>query len=100
MNTIAFTLAGVLVLTLLPARADTFGSGANTFTIDFVNIGNAGNADDPVRAADGSGLHFGGVLYDCRIGTFQISHGQITSATASGLASVVAGAWGASQPRL
>ena len=28
------------------AQADTFGSGANAFTIDFVDVGNAGNAND------------------------------------------------------
>lgn len=41
-----FTLAGVLALIVLSARADTFGSGADTFTIDFVNIGNPGNGRD------------------------------------------------------
>ena len=28
------------------ARADTFGSGSNAFDIDFVTIGNPGNAAD------------------------------------------------------
>lgn len=32
------------------ARADSFGGAANTFTLDFVNVGNAGNGDD-----DGAG---------------------------------------------
>lgn len=34
---LALTLVAGLSITL---RADTFGSGANTFTIDFVNVGN------------------------------------------------------------
>ena len=39
--------AAVLCAFLVPtAHADVFGSGANTLTLDFVNIGNAGNADD------------------------------------------------------
>jgi hypothetical protein len=33
-------------LSALRTRADTFGSGANAFTIGFVDIGNPGNADD------------------------------------------------------
>jgi hypothetical protein len=48
-----YTLAGVLALTVMPTRADTFGSGVNQFNIDFVNIGNAGNAND---AGAGGGL--------------------------------------------
>jgi hypothetical protein len=42
----------VLAVALLAAavstvsRADTFGSGNNTFTMDFVEIGNAGNSAD------------------------------------------------------
>ncbi len=40
---------------------DTFGSGANTFSVDFVTVGNAGNADA------GGGLYsspYGGVPYE------------------------------------
>ena len=40
-------LAAALTLAIQPAaQADTFGTGGNEFTIDFVNIGNAGNAAD------------------------------------------------------
>jgi hypothetical protein len=80
------------------AHADAFGSGGNTFTIDFVNIGNAGNAND---AGAGGGLYsspYGGVPYVYRMGTFEISQDAITKATAGGLTNVTAGAWGASQP--
>lgn len=35
-----------LALPLAAAHADTFGSDANEFTMDFVTIGNAGNAAD------------------------------------------------------
>lgn len=72
------------------SQADTFGSGENTFTIDFVNIGHAGNASD----TNG----YGAVSYDYRMGTYEISQDAITKATASGLANVTAGAWTGSQP--
>jgi hypothetical protein len=41
------TMAGEL-------KADTFGSGANTFTIDFVTVGDPGNPDDTGT----TGIHF------------------------------------------
>ena len=46
-NLFAILLAA-LVANTFSARAwsDTFGSGANTFNIDFVTIGNPGNAAD------------------------------------------------------
>ena len=95
---LGITLAGVLALTITSARADTFGSGGNAFTIDFVNIGNAGNADDE---GAGGGLYsspYGGVPYVYRMGTYEISQDAITKATAGGLASVTAGAWVGGQP--
>jgi len=39
-------LAGALVLLVLPARADTFGSGTNKFSMNSVEISNPGNGDD------------------------------------------------------
>ena len=70
-------------------RADNFGTIGNTFTIDFVNIGNPGNADY---------FGYGGVGYNYRMGTYEISQDAITKATASGLANVVAGAWAGNRP--
>lgn len=95
---IGITLAGVVAFFGGTVKADTFGSGANVFTIDFVNVGNAGNADD---FGDGGGLYsspYGGVAYDYRMGTYEISENLITKATASGMTNVTGGAWGASQP--
>ena len=95
---LGITLAGVLALLVLPAHADTFGSGGNAFAIDFVNIGNAGNTDD---LGAGGGLYsspYGGVPYAYRMGTFEISQDAITKATASGLANVTAGYWAGTQP--
>ena len=75
---------------LTAAHADTFGTGANQFTLDFTTIGNPGNA------ADTTG--YGSVGYTYRIGTYAISQNQIDKATASGLANVTAGAWSGDQP--
>ena len=85
---LGITLAGVLVLIASPAYADSFGTTGNEFTIDFVNIGNPGNADD---AGAGGGIYsspYGGVPYVYRMGTYEISQDAITKATASGLLNV------------
>ena len=83
------TLA-VAVVIVKSLHADTFGTGANQFTLDFTSIGNAGNG------ADTTG--YGSVGYDYRIGTYDISQNQIDAATASGLSNVVAGAWSGDLP--
>jgi len=69
---------------------DTFGTPGNTFTIDFVGIGNTGNA------ADTTG--YGAVPYEYRVGTYEITQDAITKATASGMSNVTAGAWTGSRP--
>lgn len=74
---------------------DVFGSGTNAFTIEFVAIGNPGNAVD-VYPAPVAG--YGAVSYDYRMGTREISQNQIDKATLAGLANVAAGAWTGSQP--
>jgi formylglycine-generating enzyme required for sulfatase activity len=61
----------LLFLPLSAAHADTFGSGGNQFTIDFVEIGDAGNADDNTG--------YGGVDYAYRISTYEISESMIGS---------------------
>ena len=79
-------------------HADTFGSGPNAFTIDFVNIGNAGNEND---AGAGGGLYsssYGGVPYAYRMGTFEIAQDAITKAAASGVLNLGGGTWSATQP--
>jgi formylglycine-generating enzyme required for sulfatase activity len=78
------------LITQMTAHADAFGAGTNTFALDFVNIGNAGNA------ADTTG--YGAVPYEYRIGKYEISQDAIEKATASGMANVTAGAWSGNQP--
>lgn len=61
-------LLGVLLSTV---RADTFGTGEHQFTIDFVPIGNPGNAGD----ASSSGL--GAVSRPYRMGAYEVSSSMI-----------------------
>jgi len=64
------------------AQTDSFGSGANTFDIDFVTIGNPGNFDDTT----GSPNPVGQVDTTYRIGQFEISEDMIDKANAQSLA--------------
>ena len=92
-NSILFAavLFSTITLTLQPsAQADTFGSGTNTFDINFVTVGNAGNSADTTT--------YGAVPYQYRVGTYEISQNAITKATASGMANVTAGTWTGNQP--
>ncbi len=96
--TTAIAMLSLLVGCAITARSDTFGSGANTFTIEFVNVGNAGNAGD---AGAGGGIYsspYGGVAYDYRVAVTEVPQEWITKATASGLTNVAAGPWAGKQP--
>ena len=59
-------------------RPTHFGSGANSFDIDFVTIGNPGNPPD----AGGNGA--GAVPYSYRIGKYEISEQMMDKANALG----------------
>jgi formylglycine-generating enzyme required for sulfatase activity len=63
-----FTICALVTLSafVLPASADVFGTGANQFTIDFVNISSATNPT--------SG--YGVVNNDYRMGSFEITNDQ------------------------
>jgi hypothetical protein len=87
---VAVLFAAVTLIIQPFAQADTFGTSGNEFTIDFVNIGNAGNAADTTT--------YGAVPYEYRASTYEISQNAITKATASGMANVTAGAWTGNQP--
>ena len=91
--------AAVLCGFLVPsAHADSFGTGLNTLTLDFVNIGNAGNADDAGAGGGSYSTPYGGVSYGYRMGTYEISQDAIEKATAGGLASVTAGPHTGNEP--
>ncbi len=79
--------------------ADTFGSGANTFTIDFVTVGNAGNgADTGNRGGSTFTNDYGQVNYTFRMGTYEISQDMINKATNLGMTYVTAGAHSGNRP--
>jgi len=73
-----------------PAHADTFGSGANQFTLPFVPIGNAGNANDTTG--------YGGVSYNYKMSVTDVSQTMLDDATALGVGGLGGGAWSGSQP--
>ncbi len=59
-------------------RGDVFGSGANSFEIEFVTIGN------PSNSADLSGGGLGAVAYEYRMGKYEISEQMIEKANTLG----------------
>jgi len=69
--------AGVMPVSTM---ADTFGTGGNTFTMDFVTIGNPGNAPDTTGAPNPAGS----VGYVFQIGTYEVSRDMITKANNAG----------------
>jgi formylglycine-generating enzyme len=57
----------------------TFGTGVNSFSMDFVEIGNPGNAADTT----GSPNPVGSVAYTYNIGKYEVSRDMITKANAA-----------------
>jgi len=79
----------LLILTLLALGYQTasaqlvtesFGSGDNAFTMEFVTIGNPGNVADTT----GSSNHPGSVAYTYNLGKYEVSRDQIDKANAAG----------------
>ena len=95
MKTTAALILLVFALLYVPtAHADTFGSGDNTFNIDFVTIGNPGNADDTDGVPDPAGK----VEYSYRIGKFEISEDIIDKANNEGQLYISQNNRGANKP--
>jgi formylglycine-generating enzyme len=86
---LAFT-AAVVVALVASAKADSFGSGGNTFNIEFVNIGN------PSNAADTTG--YGAVSYNYRMGKYAVSQNQMNLAAANGFTNADPGWWTGDEP--
>jgi formylglycine-generating enzyme required for sulfatase activity len=76
----ALALFAFAILYAPSAQADTFGSGANQFDIEFVPIGNPDNPDDTTGDPNPAGK----VEYDYRMGKFEISRDMITKANNEG----------------
>jgi hypothetical protein len=84
-------LFAAVTLSIQPsAQADTFGTSGNQFDINFVNIGNTGNAADTTS--------YGAVPYEYRASINEISEDAIIRATDSGMANVTSGPWTGNQP--
>ncbi len=94
-RSIALLLTALAFLSLSdPAHADTFGSGANTFDIEFVNIGNPGNVADTT----GSPNPAGSVPYTYRMGKYEISEQMIDKANSLGGLDITTHTLGPSKP--
>jgi len=78
-KTAILAAVGILTLGSNEARADTFGTGGNSFTVDFTTIGNPGNAPDTT----GDPNPAGSVGYTYRIGTYEVSRDMVTKANAA-----------------
>src|SRR5262249_10544749 len=85
-------LAAAVGLSTSALLADTFGSGANSFDIDFVTIGNPGNPPDANPNPAGA------VAYTYRIGKYEISEQMIDKANALGGLGITKDTRGADYP--
>ena len=92
--TTAFALLALTLSCASRTDADTFGSGADAFDIDFVTIGNPGNADDMTGDPNPAGK----VDYTYRIGQFEISEDMIDKANAQSHLSITHDNRGANKP--
>jgi formylglycine-generating enzyme required for sulfatase activity len=77
---IVLTLALAVSAQAQTITTTTFGSGANQFSIDFVTIGNPGNAADTTGSPNPAGR----VDYVYNIGKYEVSRDMITKANAAG----------------
>jgi formylglycine-generating enzyme required for sulfatase activity len=76
---LSILFVAALAQTSLPsARGDVFGSGASSFEIEFVTIGNPGNPPDANPNPAGA------VPYEYRIGKYEVSEQMIAKANALG----------------
>ena len=76
----AVALASLSTISSGQPITETFGSGANAFTMDFVTIGNPGNVADTM----GYPHTIGSVAYTYNLGKYEVSRDQINKANAAG----------------
>ena len=77
---LTLSLAALAVSAQAQTITQTFGSGANAFSMDFVTIGNPGNTADTT----GSPNPAGAVGYVYNIGKYEVSRDMIDKANAAG----------------
>lgn len=93
-----FLPVAFLLASLASIRAETFGAPGFQFTLDFVTVGNPGNANDAGAGGGSYAGPYGGVGYTFRMADREVSQNDIVQATASGLANVIAGPHTADRP--
>jgi len=74
--------------------ADIFGSGANSFEIEFVTIGSPGNAPDTTGDPNPAGA----VPYEYRIGKYEVSEQMVDNANALGGLGIIKDTRGPDKP--
>lgn len=72
----AVILASISTICSAQTLTQTFGSGANAFSMDFVTIGNPNNAPDTTG--------YGSVAYTYNLGKYEVSRDMIDKANAAG----------------
>ena len=77
---IGMTAVWTIAVNAQTITTETFGSGANQFSIDFVTIGNPGNEADTT----GDPNPAGSVSYVFNLGKYEISRDQIEKANSAG----------------
>ena len=77
---LAVVLAPFSTICSAQDRTETFGTGANAFTIDFVTIGNPNNAADETGIPSPAGS----VAYTYNLGKYEVSRDMIDKANAEG----------------
>jgi formylglycine-generating enzyme required for sulfatase activity len=77
---LAVILASLSTICSAQTITETFGIGANAFTMDFVTIGNPNNAAD----TQGIPNPAGSVAYTYNLGKYEVSRDQIDKANAAG----------------
>jgi hypothetical protein len=77
---LTLSLAALAVSAQAQSLLQTFGNGANQFSMDFVTIGNPGNAAD----TSGDPNPAGRVNYVYNIGKYEVSRDMIEKANAAG----------------
>jgi hypothetical protein len=90
----AFVLLAFALIYSPTSHADTFGTGGNQFDIEFVPIGNPGNAADTTGDPNPGGK----VDYAYRMGKFEISEDMIDKANNEGGLGITHNGRGANKP--
>ncbi len=87
-------LAALVASSSTAGLVDSFGSGANAFTMNFVSIGNPNNLADTAGAPD----KFGAVAYSYRMGTYEVSEDMINKANTAGVLGITKVTLGTNKP--